>query len=115
MSDPSVVLMSLFYVAAGFSHFRSPKFFLSITPPWVPNPKMVNRLVGISEVILGVSLWFPPFRSLAALGIIFLLIMVFPANVYHFIKAKRKKKNVILTAVRLPIQFLLIYWAYTLI
>jgi uncharacterized membrane protein len=105
--------MSFLYCFAGISHFWKPKIFLSITPKWVPFPKIVNIIVGIIEIILGVLVLFEATRSLASLGIIVLLIAVFPANVYHFQKAKRKGKLVIPTIIRLPMQLLLIYWAYT--
>jgi uncharacterized membrane protein len=52
---------------------------------------------------------------LAAMGVITLLMAVFPANIYHFQLAVRKGKYIIPTLIRLPIQGLLIYWAYTFI
>jgi uncharacterized membrane protein len=109
----SLCAMSFLYCFAGISHFWKPKIFLSITPKWVPFPLIVNIIVGIIEVILGISLLFETTRSYAAMGIIVLLIAVFPANVYHFQKARRKGKLVIPTMIRLPIQLVLIYWAYT--
>ena len=109
----SLIVMSLFYIYAGVSHFRNPRFFLKITPPWVPAPEKVNIIVGVLEIILGIGLWNTITRSYAAWGIIALLIAVFPANYYHFQKAKKKDKHVIPTLIRLPIQALLIYWAYS--
>ena len=109
----SLVLMASFYIFAGFSHFRKPEFFLKFTPPWVPEPEKVNILVGVIEVILGLGLCFAATRYYAAIGIIALLIAVFPANIYHFQKAKAKGKHVMATIIRLPIQALLIYWAYS--
>ena len=109
----SLFAMASLYIFAGISHFRIPKFFLAITPPWVPAPEKVNIVVGIIEIILGIALLFSATRSFAAFGIIALLVTVFPANIYHFQKAKAKNKNVTATLIRLPIQLLLIYWAYT--
>ena len=111
----SLILMAAFYIFAGVSHFRVPKFFLRITPPWVPAPEKVNILVGVIEVALGLVLLYLPTRSYAAIGVIALLIAVFPANVYHFQKARERGKEVLGTTIRLPIQLLLIYWAYTFI
>ncbi len=107
--------MAGFYGFAGFMHFKSPKFFLKITPKWVPAPEKVNLIVGAIEVALAIGLLIPQTRHLAAWGIIALLIAVFPANIYHFQKSLDKKRQVIPTLIRLPIQFLLIYWAYTFI
>ena len=92
-----------------------PKFFLAITPTWVPRPNMINILVGAMEIVLAILLLFSVTRSFAAWSIIILLMVVFPANVYHCQKAFRKKKGVLLTLIRLPLQALLIYWAYSFV
>lgn len=107
-----LVLMAAFYIYAGVSHFRHPRFFLKITPPYVPSPEKVNILVGVIEIALGVLLLIPATTSIAAWGVIALLIAVFPANVYHHQKARAKGKHVMATLIRLPIQALLIFWAY---
>ena len=113
LSIISLILMAALYIFAGISHFRIPKFFLSITPPWVPAPEKVNIIVGVIEILLGIAVLIPETRTYALFGIIALLIAVFPANIYHFQKARRKKKMVLATIIRLPIQLLLIWWAYS--
>lgn len=105
-------LMAAFYAFAGISHFRNPKFFLKITPPFIPYPEVVNIIIGVVEVLLAILLVIPATRSIGAWGVIILLILVYPANIYHHIKARRKGKHVTGTLIRLPIQFLLIYLAY---
>lgn len=99
-------------ILAGISHFRTPGFFLKITPPWVPAPEKVNLLVGGIEILLGICLFIPAVRMYAAWGCIALFIAVFPANVYHFQKSLKKGRHVWMTLIRLPLQALLIYWAY---
>lgn len=106
-------LMAALYGFAGISHFRNPKFFLKITPPWVPSPEKVNIFVGAVEIFLAIALLFPTTRTYAIYGIIALLIAVFPANFFHFQKARRKGKHVLATAIRLPIQAFLIWWAWS--
>lgn len=107
-----LILMAAFYIYAGVSHFRHPRFFLKITPPFVPQPEKVNILVGVIEVLLGILLLVPQTTSIAAWGVIALLIAVFPANVYHYQTALKRGKHVKATFFRLPIQALLIFWAY---
>ena len=109
----SLYLMAAFYIFAGYSHFKNPKFFLRITPKWVPAPEKVNILVGVIEILLGILVLILATRNYAVWGIIALLVAVFPANVYHFQKALQKKKFVWQSALRLPIQGLLIWWAYS--
>lgn len=109
----SLFTMAAIYILAGISHFRIPKFFLSITPPWVPKPALVNHIVGVVEILLGLGLLFVATRTYALYGIIALLILVFPANIYHFQKARKKQRQVWMTIIRLPMQLLLIWWAYS--
>jgi len=108
------IFLALLFVVAGVSHFRNPAFFLKITPPWVPAPAAVNVAVGTVEVILAIALMIPACREYAAWGIIVLLFAVFPANIYHFQKALKKKKHVMPTLIRLPFQAIFIYLAYLL-
>jgi uncharacterized membrane protein len=104
-------LMSAFYVFAGVMHFLKPKMYVRIIPPYIPNPKLMNLLSGAFEIIFGLALLFESLRSYAAFGIIMLLIAVFPANLYMYQKgAKGIPKWALL--LRLPLQFVLIAWAY---
>ena len=111
----SLIIMSLFYFFAGISHFKNPIFFLKITPKWVIYPKTVNIIVGIIEILLAVGMLFHNTRSISAYLIIVLLILVFPANIRHLMISLNKKKNIGLTTMRLPLQGVLIYWAYSFI
>ena len=111
IQEISLFSMSALYVTAGILHFVYPRFYLKITPKWVPYPENVNLFVGGIEIVLGLALLFEITRPIAAIGIIALLIAVFPANIYHFKKSWKKRKNVIFTLLRLPMQALLIYWA----
>ena len=110
----SRIAFATIFIFAGIMHFIQPKFFLYIMPRWVPKPKLVNQIVGLLELLLGVSLFFSPIAKYAAYALIVLLIIVFPANIRHHQIAREKGKYVWLTLLRLPFQFLLIYWAYSL-
>ncbi len=115
LNSISLGLMICFYLFAGISHFKNPKFFLLITPKWVYKPGLVNIIIGILEIGLALGLVLEATRSISAVGIIILLLLVFPANVYHLQISIKKKKNIIGTVIRLPVQGLLIYWAYIFI
>lgn len=104
-------LMGSIYIFAGVMHFVMPRMFIKIIPPYLPKPKILNAIVGISEIILGLALFHPNTRSISAIGIIILLLAVFPANIYMYQKgAKGIPKWALL--LRLPLQFVLIAWAY---
>lgn len=111
----SLWIMAILYVIAGINHFVNPVFYLKIIPPFLRWHKALNWISGVAEIALGIGLLIPTYTSISAWGIILLLIAVFPANIYHFMKGWRKKKMVLILAIRLPLQFLLIWWAYTFI
>lgn len=104
--------MAILYILAGINHFIMPRFYEKIIPPFLGNKKLINWLSGLAEIILGVFLLIPAYTSIAAWGVIALLIAVYPANIYHFMKGCRKKKMVVVLALRLPLQFVLMWWAY---
>ncbi|MBP9885038.1 MAG: DoxX family protein [Leptospiraceae bacterium] len=106
-------LMAVFYMTAGIAHFTKTKFFVRIVPPFLPWKKALVYISGVAEILLGIGLIFEVTRNLAAWGVVFLLVAVFPANIYHFTsKGAGMKLPVWLLAIRLPIQFLLIAWAW---
>jgi uncharacterized membrane protein len=106
-------LMAVLYMAAGMNHFWHPQMYLRIMPPWLPAPKFLVDLTGIMEVVFGLLLLFPKTQVFAAWGIIALLVLVFPANVQMTINyAKHHHPQLWITIVRLPLQFLLMWWAY---
>ncbi|MGC5198840.1 DoxX family protein [Aphanothece microscopica] len=108
----SVYLMGIMYIVAGIMHFVQPRFFLKIVPPYLPNPPALVLISGIAEVVLGILLFIPAFRIWAAWGVILLLIAVFPANLYMAYDAKFESISPLIRWGRLPIQLVLIWWAY---
>jgi uncharacterized membrane protein len=109
----SLYVMAVFYALAGILHFVVPKFFLRIMPPYIPWHKPIVYLSGLAEIGLAILLLLPDYSSWAAWGIIALLVAVFPANVYHFTSGgagMRIPKWVL--ALRLPLQGVLIAWAW---
>ncbi|GAB3029881.1 DoxX family protein [Spirosoma pulveris] len=112
MSNLSLYIQAVVYIAAGLNHFISPKTYLAIMPPYIPAHNLMVILSGIAEVLLGVGLLFPATRSLSAWGLILLLIAIFPANVHMAISSRFAKLPAWLRWGRLPLQGLLIWWAY---
>lgn len=106
-------IMAVLYVLAGVNHFVKPKMYVSIMPPWLPYPEQLVFISGVFEIVLGLLLLPVATRRMAAWGIILLLIAVFPANIQMSINYYRENNpNFWITIVRLPLQFVLIWWAY---
>nr|WP_294937738.1 DoxX family protein [uncultured Flavobacterium sp.] len=106
-------VMAGLYILAGLNHFRTPKMYYKIIPPFLGNKKAINSISGAAEIILGTALCIPSVSSYAAWGIIVMLIAVFPANIYMF---QNEEASLGLPKwarlLRLPLQLFLIWWAY---
>lgn len=85
---------------------------MAIMPPYLPEPKWLVALSGLIEIGLGIGLLFPQTRIWAAWGIIALLLAVFPANIYMATADKFLGLSPWLRWGRLPLQGVLIWWAY---
>lgn len=108
-----VWLMGPLYVLAGLNHFRDPAFYLAIMPPYLPWHAALVWLSGVAEIVLGVAVLVPRVRSLAGWGLVALLIAVFPANLHMALHPELYPDvPTIGLYVRLPIQALLILWAW---
>jgi uncharacterized membrane protein len=108
----SLWVMAIFYIAGGINHFANPKFYLKIMPPYLPYHAALNYISGLAEIVLGILLFIPEYTSIAAWGIILLLIAIFPANYYHYQKGLKKNKMVGALRFRLVFQIVFIAWAY---
>jgi uncharacterized membrane protein len=128
MARRSTLAAAAFFTGAGTMHFVRPDFFESVVPDWFPDKKLANLGSGAVEVVLGVGLLSPRTRKLSALGLMALLIGVFPANVdsaLNDVQIKpgddgRMTRSVgtaagptrIANWVRLPLQLPLIWWMW---
>jgi len=114
MKKISLLAMSVFYVAAGVNHFWHPEFYLNIMPAWLQLHNELVVISGVFEIIFGLLLLFHLTRRPAAWGIILLLIAVFPANIQMMLSYwEESNPNLWVSIVRLPLQIVLILWAYS--
>jgi uncharacterized membrane protein len=73
-------LLAAFFIAAGANHFLNPELYLSMMPPWLPAPEALNLISGAAEIAGGIGMLIPRLRRASAIGLILLLLAVFPAN-----------------------------------
>lgn len=105
--------MSLLYVGAGINHFINPRFYISIMPSFFPAPALLNQLSGVAEIILGIGLLWSATRIWSAYLIIAMLIVFFAVHIPHLIDPpKIAKGNYWFLVLRIPLQCILIYWAW---
>jgi uncharacterized membrane protein len=105
-------IFGLLFILAGVGHFVSPQTYLKIMPPYLPMHRELVLLSGVFEVALGGMLLIPRWSRLAAWGLIALLVAVFPANIFLYQHQELLPLPPIVHLLRLPMQGLLILWAY---
>lgn len=106
-------LMAILYIAAGVNHFYNPQVYLRIMPPYLPWPMFLQYLAGFFEIVIGLLLLFPKYTRLAAWGLIALLIAVYPANIHMAVNSHLYPElPAWVLWGRLPLQFVLIAWAW---
>ena len=106
--------LSLFFIYFGIDHFINPEFYLSIMPPAFPLHVEAVYISGFFEILGGISVLIAPLRKIAGWGLVALLICVYPANIYMAITPEAFPEiSIELLYFRLPLQFLFIYWAYS--
>jgi uncharacterized membrane protein len=106
------ILFGLAFVAAGANHFLHRAFYVRLIPAYLPFPAALVWLSGVCEAVLG-ALLLTRWQPFAAWGLIALLIAVFPANLQMALHPGLYPEfpKALLWA-RLPLQPLLIAWAY---
>jgi uncharacterized membrane protein len=110
----SLRLLAGFFVSAGVNHFLIPGTYAQIVPPRLrEHAKELVQISGVAEIAGGLGVLIPTTRRVSGLGLIALLVAVFPANVYmarepqHFRKIPRWALYA-----RLPLQPLMVLWAW---
>lgn len=77
----AISVLAIFFVAAGINHFVHGSVYVRIVPPWLPVHALLVQISGLCEILGGLGVLFRKTRRLSGLGLIALLVAVFPANV----------------------------------
>src|SRR5678816_2910870 len=109
--------LTVFMVGAGANHFINPEMYLAMMPAELPAHELLVMISGVAEIAGGLGLILPATRRLAAWGLVALYVAVVPANLNMALN------DIPLNGVhlpawalwgRLPLQVVLIAWAYWL-
>ena len=109
------VVLAISIITVGMIHFAKPAPFVKIMPPQLPYPLELVYISGFFEILGGIGLLIPLVSVAAAWGLIALFIAVFPANInmtINNIELEGIPHNPILYWARLPLQAVLIAWAW---
>jgi uncharacterized membrane protein len=107
-------LLAAFFIGAGVNHFVQPRYYEAIVPPSLKDSaKRVVDVSGVAEIAGGLGVLVPATRRVSGLGLIALLLAVFPANVYMAREPERFKRIPRWALYgRLPLQPLMMLWAW---
>ena len=109
----SMIVMGVFYISIGISHFTSPIWYVKIVPPYLPYKLELVYISGLFEILFGGMLFFKKTRFLAGWGLILLLIAVYPANIYLAqTNGAAMNTTPLIAWGRLPLQFIFVGLAY---
>jgi uncharacterized membrane protein len=106
------VLPAVLFLVTGTLHFVHPEFYTSIVPPQLGHAATLVAISGLAELAGGIGLLVPATRNAAAIGLIALLVAVWPANWYMAIEADHfaSVAPAWVLWLRVPLQVLLIWW-----
>ena len=107
-------LMATIYVAAGLMHFIRPKMYMRILPSYLPGHKFLVNFSGLAEIVIGIALCFSETKNFAIYCVIAMLTFFLPVHL-HMLFEKRASMGLPkwMLIWRIPLQFLLMFWAYS--
>ncbi|HEX6039453.1 DoxX family protein [Longimicrobium sp.] len=111
----SRIVLAALFAFAGTMHFIIPDQYVRIMPPWLPLHRELVYLSGLCEIAGGLGLLVPRTRRAAGIGLILLLIAVWPANLQMLLNARASGASTwaqTALLLRLPLQLLLMLWAW---
>ena len=109
------VILAVAIVVVGVLHFAVAEPFIKIVPPYLPYHRSLVYISGFFEILGGIGLVMPTVSRAAAWGLIALFIAVFPANInmaVNHIHIDGVPDSPLFQLVRLPLQAVLIAWAW---
>ena len=101
------------FLFTGVSHFTNPARFVAMMPPFIPAHDAMVAVSGVAELAGAVGLMIPATRRAAGIGLIALLLAIFPANIYVAVAGKTvagMPDAAWYYWVRLPFQLVYIAW-----
>ena len=105
--------LAAFYLVAGTLHFLRPRTYEAMMPDALPAKRELVYASGLAELVGSAGVLHPRTRRLAGWWLIATLIAIFPANVHMAVRAERYRSiPEPLLWLRLPLQALLIRWAW---
>lgn len=77
-------VFSAFFILAGITHFTNPSIYDALVPNYLPSPRLMHSLAGLSEIVLGLSL-LTKWKSQGAFLLAIFLVIVYLGNLHMWI------------------------------
>lgn len=104
-------ILGAIMVLAGIAHFINPGMYAPMIPDGLPK-NLINFGSGGLEIIWGLGVFVQRYRGWATFGILFLMIIFLPVHVIDYFRDQPAIGSKTAAAVRIPVQFVLIAWAW---
>jgi len=106
------LLPAVLFMTTGTLHFVQSASFANIVPPQLGHAQLLVAISGVAELAGGIGLLLPATRNAAGIGLIVLLIAVWPANIYMALAARdfAGVAPAWVLWLRVPAQLPLIWW-----
>ena len=106
---------AVFFIGSGALHLLVPGPYRAIMPSYLPWHAGLVALSGAAEIAGGLGVLVPWTRRAAGIGLVVLLLAVFPANVDMLVRSREQGAGSLIQLLlwlRLPLQVLLIWWVW---
>ena len=113
MNVIQLYIMGIIYIVLGVFHFTSPEFYKPLMPKFLPAHAALIFWSGIAEIVLGAAVFFPATKNLALWGIIAMLAVFLIVHINMLFPGNQLGMPIWALWLRIALQFLLIYWAYS--
>ena len=104
-------LFGAFMIFGGVMHFIKPTGYRPFIPDSLPED-LIIYVSGIAEMVVGLGVFIPRYRSLATLGILVLMVSFLPLHILDVFKENPAIGSHQAAIIRLPVQFVFILWAW---
>lgn len=110
------IAMCLMLCFSAIGHFAFKDGMSRMMPAFIPFKKTIVLLTGILEIVFGILLLLPQFRTVTGWCILVFLILILPANIYaakhhiDFDKPDQEGKGLSYLWFRVPLQLFFIGW-----
>lgn len=112
--------MSAMLLFSALGHFMYADGMKMMIPEAIPFRLLIVYVTGVLEILFAITLFVPGLKFFTAWAIVVFLILILPMNIYaayHKVdisSATYNGKGLDYLWFRVPLQFLFIFWAYSL-